>query len=272
MRKRRNKQEQHVDTHRWIVSYADFITLLFAFFVVMYAISSVNVSKYKAMSDGMHSAFTKKPSQERAADYSSGKTPEDDGSARRKDQADPFNSLDDGLSTLQDENFLINKEDGFIEFNIKAGSLFDSGSADLKPQAAAKMIQLAKLLKDQPYPIALEGYTDNEPISTSQFPSNWELSAARASALARALSDNGISSKMITVTGYGEQYPVADNNTEEGRSRNRRVNIIIARDRSVARLWNPELSAQTSLGESVIPPIYPVKPIYPNASEQRPLK
>lgn len=241
MRKKRKKVE-HEDTHRWMVSYADFITLLFAFFVVMYAISSVNNAKYKAMADGMHAAFNsagkdKAPIQ--AAEANMGKSANE---AKGQEQED-FNTLDKSLSELEDSDYHVESQDGWVELDIKAGALFDSGSADLKPAAIMKIMKIAQILKKTPYPIALEGYTDNLPISTEQFPSNWELSTARAAALARSLTIYGVDPGRITVTGYGEQYPVADNSTEEGRSKNRRVNLIIAKDKTVPRLLNPDLSA-----------------------------
>lgn len=135
----------------------------------------------------------------------------------------------------------MNSQEGWIELDIKAGSLFDSGTADLTPQAILKLMQLAGKIKDLPYTIVVEGYTDNIPIETPQYPSNWELSAARAASVGRALNSFGVSSDRILVTGYGEQYPIADNSTDEGRGENRRVNIIIVKDRTVTRMFNPQV-------------------------------
>lgn len=249
MRKKRNKAVEHEDTHRWMVSYADFITLLFAFFVVMYAISSVNVAKYKALADGMHSAFNTKGKNKapvQAAETQEGKSAKE----VKGSETEPFNQLDQSLSELEDSDYHVESKQGWVELDIKAGALFDSGSADLKPAAIVKIMKIAQILKKTPYPISLEGYTDNVPISTPQFPSNWELSTARAAALARSLTIYGVDPGRITVTGYGEQYPVADNNTDEGRAKNRRVNLIIAKDKTVPRLLNPEESALTSDGQS----------------------
>ena len=240
MKARKNKQEEHSDSHRWVVSYADFITLLFAFFVVMYAISSVNVSKYKSLSEGMKSAFNKKD-QNKATESTDNKV---DGPGEKKTKGTFRDGLDDlnkSLSELENGDFKINRQEGWIEMNIKAGSLFDSGTSDLTPEAMIKLMQLASKIKDQPFPVIVEGYTDDIPIETPQFPSNWELSATRAATVARVLNSFGIASDRILVTGYGEQYPISDNLTEEGRSLNRRVNIVIAKNRSVDRLINPEL-------------------------------
>lgn len=237
---KKHKNEEHVDSHRWIVSYADFITLLFAFFVVMYAISSVNVSKFKAVSAGMNSAFKSKGDKPAAQEGMNGA----DGTKQNEKAA--FEALDNALAQLQDDDYQVNSHKGWIELNIKAGALFDSGNADLRPTAILKLMKLADIIKKMPYPIALEGYTDNVPIDSPQFPSNWELSSARASALARSLTISGVDQNRITVAGYGEQYPVADNMTEEGRAKNRRVNLIILKDKSVPRLLNPQIGIDSN--------------------------
>ncbi|MDI9817641.1 MULTISPECIES: OmpA family protein [unclassified Legionella] len=248
MRGRKNKNDSHEDTHRWVVSYADFITLLFAFFVVMYAISSVNVSKYKSLAQGMHTAFARKDDKKPVAEISSLKTP--NSPAASQQSKDPFNELVQALANLQDADYRMYPQDGWVELDMKAGGLFDSGSAELRPVALVKLMKIADVLKQQPYPIALEGYTDNIPIYTSQYPSNWELSSARAAAVARILTAFGVEQTRITVTGFGEQYPVAENDTKEGRAKNRRVNLIIAKDKSIPRLLNPALMIKN---ENLIP-------------------
>ncbi|HHT0592364.1 TPA: flagellar motor protein MotB [Legionella anisa] len=243
MSKRKKRNEQHNDHHRWVVSYADFITLLFAFFVVMYAISSVNTSKYKSLSDGMKSAFNKK---DEARALKSTKSIKD--GAQTTQFHGPFHDgldeLNQALIELQDGNYKINRQEGWVELDIKSGALFDSGDADLKPEAFVKLMQLAAKINKSSSIVAIEGYTDNVPIETPQFPSNWELSAMRAAVVGRTLNSFGIATDRILVTGYGEQYPVADNVTELGRAANRRVTIIIALNRNVLRLLNPALSEQ----------------------------
>jgi chemotaxis protein MotB len=158
------------------------------------------------------------------------------------------------LSDLEDGNYKINRQDGWIELQIKAGSLFDSGEADLKPEALVKLMQIAAKLKNHPFPVVIEGYTDNLPIETPQYPSNWELSATRAATVGRILNGYGIDTGRILVTGYGDQYPVSDNATAAGRSLNRRVNIIIATNRQIDRLINPELGQthNVSIGNTSI--------------------
>lgn len=238
-----NKRKPHddrVDNNRWVVSYADFITLLFAFFVVMYSISSVNVSKYKSLSEGMKSAFNKKDlnkaTQSTANEHNGPETRNTKGKFQ-----DGMDFLKKSLSELEDGNYKINRQEGWIELDIKAGSLFESGTATLKPEAVMKLMQLAGKIKSLPYTVVVEGYTDNVPIETPQYPSNWELSASRAATVGRVLNSFGIGAERILVTGYGEQFPIADNSTEEGKAKNRRVNILIVKDRSVARLFNPQI-------------------------------
>lgn len=244
-RRKKQRHDDHADTHRWVISYADFITLLFAFFVVMYAISSVNVSKYRSMSEGMQSAFNKDAKQKAPTEV---KTPKSGQTASKaKNNAatsgagtDIFKSLEAAFKDLADANDQVIRKEGWIEMDIKANSLFDSGSADLTPAALNKIMEIAKLLKDIPYPIRIEGFTDSIPISTSEFPSNWELSTARASAIARVLNDFGVANDRISVTGYNDQYPVADNTNEAGRIKNRRVNLLIVKDKNSPRLNNPQ--------------------------------
>jgi chemotaxis protein MotB len=153
---------------------------------------------------------------------------------------DGLDNLNKSLSDIDDGSYQINRQEGWIELDVKAGSLFETGTSELKPDAILSLMKLATKLKEVTYSVVIEGYTDNIPIETSQFPSNWELSASRAAAVGRALNSFGVDTKRILVTGYGEQYPIADNSTDEGRSQNRRVNIIIVKDKSVSRIFNPE--------------------------------
>lgn len=243
MSSRKSKVEEHVDSHRWIVSYADFITLLFAFFVVMYALSSVNNAKYKAMADGMKTAFNKKDQKD--TEQSTEDINEGPNTKRVNGKfEDGLDDINQSLSELEDANYKINRQKGWIELDIKSGALFGSGDADLKADALIKLMQLAAKLKKSHAIVSVEGYTDNVPIETPQYPSNWELSASRAAVVGRILNSYGIATNRLMVTGYGEQYPISDNVTDVGRALNRRVSIIIAKDRNTKRLLNPALSKQ----------------------------
>lgn len=238
MRRRPSKSHIEVDSHRWVISFADFITLLFAFFVVMYSISSVNVSKYKSLSEGMKSAFNKKDLQkstQSTAQINNGPEIRD----TQGEHTDGMEQLKKSLSEIEDGSYKVKKQDGWIELDLKAGSLFETGTAIVKPEATLRLMKLAGKLRSLPYTIVVEGYTDNIPIETPQFPSNWELSAARAAAVGRVLNNFGVDANCILITGYGDQFPIADNSTEEGRQKNRRVNVLILRDRKVDRMFNP---------------------------------
>lgn len=243
MRSKKSRNEEPVDHHRWVISYADFITLLFAFFVVMYAISSVNTAKYKSLSEGMKSAFNKMDKEQQEQSIEDQKK----GPHTKKvygEYKDGLDEINQSLSELQDKNYKINRQKGWIELDIQSGALFGSGDAELKADALVKLMQLAGKLKKSHAIVSIEGYTDNMPIETPQYPSNWELSATRAASVGRVLNAYGIDTHRLMVTGYGEQYPISDNITDVGRALNRRVSIVIAADRKSKRLLNPALSQQ----------------------------
>jgi chemotaxis protein MotB len=250
---RRREQEAELNQDRWLVSYADFITLLFAFFVVMYAVSSVNEGKYRVLSDSLITAFNKsspttlepiqvgkiKRSGEPQAielikkpsviDLSTMPKP-----ASRKDgeKQDPMHILLDALrvsiASLADQGMVkVNSDDNGIEVEISTNILFGSGSATLSPQATPILQSLAHVLRVYPNEINVQGYTDNIPIRSNLFPSNWELSAARAASVVQLFMQEGVDPLRLSATGYGEFRPVADNATEQGRQRNRRVVLFI---------------------------------------------
>lgn len=243
MKSKKRKVNEPVDTNRWMVSYADFITLLFAFFVVMYSMSSLNTSKYKTLSEGMKTAFNKKDKEH------IGQSTEDlvDGPYSKRVYGkfeDGLDNINQSLSELEDQNYRINRQKGWIELEVKAGALFDSGEADLKASGLVKLMQIAGKLENSHAIISVEGYTDSVPINAPQYRSNWALSAMRAAAVGHALNLAGIGTHRLIVTGYSDQYPIADNVTEIGRALNRRVSIVIAVNRKTQRLLNPALSQQ----------------------------
>lgn len=243
MRSKKLKVEEREDLHRWIVSYADFMTLLFAFFVIMYALSSINTAKYKSLQEGMKAAFNKKDLEKIEQSIQNIKEGPHSKRVMGKFQ-DGLDEINQSLSELQDRNYRINRQDGYIELNIQSGALFGSGDADLKADALIKLMQIAAKIKNSHAIVSIEGYTDNVPIETPQYPSNWELSAVRAAAVGRVLNTYGIDTHRLLVTGYGEQYPISDNVTDVGRALNRRVSIIIAVDRKTKRLLNPAMDNQ----------------------------
>lgn len=246
MRSKRIRRQIQEDPGRWLLSYADFITLLFAFFVVMYAMSSVNVQKYKQMASSFgyvfdaknkssHSMVQQKMIQEKIKNSS-------ELQHNTKVKPDPdmaFETLNSTLQTLDNDMFDVKSYDGWYEIEIKSSALFDSGQADLSKAAIDELKRLAFKLKDVEGVITVEGYTDIIPIHNNRFGSNWALSAARAAMVAQIIDSEGLTSKQISAVGYASQFPVATNRTAAGREKNRRVVIVVAKDANSQRLFNP---------------------------------
>ncbi len=218
---------EHDNRDRWLVSYADFITLLFAFFVVMYAISQINEGKYKQLSDAMLQAFKPDSAQQRPPtdDARTPRPVEPSPEARMQNIArDLVNALGD---LIQGGQVRVTESGLGIAVEINASMLFDPGSAELAEQSSPTLVTLARVLAPLPNDIQVEGHTDNVPISTAQFPSNWELSASRAGSVVRLFNANGVASVRLVAVGYGDTRNIASNETGEGRSRNRRVTVMI---------------------------------------------
>lgn len=270
---RKKKHEEHENHERWLVSYADFITLLFAFFVVMYSVSSVNEGKYRVLSDALMSAFRSTPKslqpiqvgkpskspvmsqfqyqsspsllivEKKGVDYAN-----KDGSRKLQDSRIYQSKQGDSeLGKIQDsvaqamaeliEMGVINvrRQDTWLEIEIKNSILFNSGKAKLKESVIPVLKKLAAILSKFPNSIKIEGYTDTDKIDTEQYPSNWELSSARASSLVRVFELSNILPERMSVVGYGETRPVADNSTPEGKAKNRRVVIMVMPNNDVAK-------------------------------------
>ena len=291
---RRHKHEEHANHEAWAIPYGDLVTLLLAFFVVMYAISSVNEGKYRVLADALSSAFGGQPrtvapiqlgaTQIRgsAFDRPSMQTPDSksgpssatpvsspamrqvldmptfgavarkaaDGTgngAKGNDSAKVENTellgevegrnrqlhslgrrIQQALSELVKQKLVtVRRGDSFLEVEIQSDILFASGSAAPSPVALSTVHKLADILRAEPNAVRVEGYTDNVPINTVAFRSNWELSSARAAGVVHELVDSGVSAQRLAVVGFGEHQPVADNATIEGRNANRRVLLVI---------------------------------------------
>ena len=238
---RRNKHNEHDNPDRWLISYADFVTLLFAFFVVMYSISSVNEEKYKTFSDSLSIALTDQPSsippgivinqQEKMLKTLVDKRTARLGEQQRKIQ-DRMKNLANGLSKVMspliDQRLVsINLTKRGVVLDIRASSLFKTGDAVLQPGYLEMLREVSRVLGKEELSVEVEGHTDDIPIMTAQFPSNWELSSARASSVARMLIDNGVAAKRLSVVGLASNQPLVPNNSPENRSKNRRVSIMI---------------------------------------------
>ncbi|MCG8048483.1 MAG: flagellar motor protein MotD [Candidatus Thiodiazotropha endolucinida] len=260
MSKRRKRKQEHVNHERWIVSYADFITLLFAFFVVMYSISSVNEGKYRVLWQTLTEAFQE---NSRSVDpIQVGEINRNSGNMAGLDQDNALIQTEQtqGPGTYQDPGLVMDKmpsnetqrlsflaatiEDMLSDYvdqelvdvsftedrvivNMKDKMLFPSASAHLSREAVNALRSISRVLNTVPNQIQVEGNTDNRPISTKEFPSNWELSAARAASVVHLMTRMGIGAQRLSAVGYAEHRPVADNGTESGRAKNRRVSLII---------------------------------------------
>jgi chemotaxis protein MotB len=236
-------------THdRWLVSYADFITLLFAFFVVLFASAKADEKKQMQVSQAIDAAFKSLgifPSSTRQPAKNSSDLSGMEHSAMPmnivmgEDVLSPARVKDD-LETLRRdlEQRLSNQvaqhtvsiqmgRDGLV-ISLREAGFFDSGSATPRPDTLATLRQIATSLGRTPYDLRIEGHTDNIPIHTAEFDSNWELSSARATHIARLFLDiHAISPDRISAAGYAEFHPVASNATAEGRGNNRRVDLVV---------------------------------------------
>lgn len=236
--RRPSREPPEFNPDRWMVSYADFITLLFAFFVVMYSISSVNEGKYRVLSDTLRKNFraeaaagTLAPRATPSAPVqlpliSTGPSPIDLVAERLQE------ALGDRLD--MDQISLRRTERG-VEVSINSHLLFATGRSEIDTTYNSLLAQLAAALADSAHRIDVEGFTDDRPIQTSRFPSNWELSAARAAAVVRKLASNGVAPDRMAAVGFGPYRAVADNDSAAGRSKNRRVILVVRAEASRSR-------------------------------------
>lgn len=243
---RRKPFEDEDDPNRWLVSYADFITLLFAFFVVMYAISSVNLGKYEQLTNSMGSAFGKDGASGNKQNdaISQGKIKLQQNALikplplshfyyekmRREREAMTKMGVDlsNKLSPMIIEGKVrVIQNNRGIRVDINDSLLFAPGAAELSGEANNIMSEIAALIKDNQRAIQVEGHTDNIPIHNGTFFSNWELSAMRASSVVRTLSSAGIADNRLSALGFGSSQPISENETPLGRAKNRRVSIMV---------------------------------------------
>jgi chemotaxis protein MotB len=278
----KKKHPEHVNHERWLVSYADFITLLFAFFVVLFASSQSDKKKAVSLSKAMQSAFlssgifdkdSKTPSliDEPAPPSEAPPVPITLAlptavqQAIQAQQTAEFKEIErkiDDLVKAKAAAKILNPaavdmhlaDEGLI-VSLREAGFFNSGSAEVRPEAIDTLRAIAATLPHQP--MRVEGHTDNRPIHTAQFATNWELSTARAAFIARALIDQGVvDPAQISASGYAEFHPVATNDTDDGRRQNRRVDIILLRPPP------PATAAQIKAAEDAAkaPPATPLPP------------
>ena len=237
LRRRKKYEEEHESHERWLVSYADFITLLFAFFVVMYAISTLNEGKYRVLADSLVTAFRNDPVTQPipmpAVARSTLPPPRPRVDPVRKQKTRELEDLAMRISSamaplVQTGQVRLTQLPHGLAVEINASVLFAPGQATLQQQESISALEaVAKLLAVAPQEIRVEGHTDHVPIASPVFPSNWELSSARASSVVRLFIASGIAPARLAAVGYADHKPVEPNDTPEGRSRNRRVTLMI---------------------------------------------
>ncbi|MDA8164993.1 MAG: OmpA family protein [Desulfobacteraceae bacterium] len=245
MSKRKKGHEKEPNLERWLVSYADFITLLFAVFVTLYAMSMVDKKKVEEVKASIQSAFGIIPGTGSPVINivnSSGapqlqvldnpKIPEVQPQWPVYAEAGDFARIKEEIEAQLEKagaqggvKLAIN-ERGLV-ISLKEAGFFASGSAEVQPQSKPILDKIAASISGYANDLRVEGHTDNVPISSPTFASNWELSTARACTIVRFLISRGFSGNKLSATGYGEYRPIADNRTEEGRMKNRRVDIVI---------------------------------------------
>lgn len=206
---------------RWLISYADLVTLLFALFVVLYA--AADQTRARAVAEALAMQLNGRPSAAAATDGGRGVLP--GGRAIDRTRA-AIDKTVEASSKLRAYARVTNTERGFVISLAEAG-FFAPGEAAVREDAAAMLDALADTLREDATPLRVEGHTDSTPISTARYPSNWELSSARASEVLARLIAGGVAPARLSLAGYAGERPVADNTTAEGRALNRRVDLVI---------------------------------------------
>jgi chemotaxis protein MotB len=256
---RRHRHEEHQNHEAWAIPYADLMTLLLAFFVVMYAVSVVNEGKFRVMSESLLQAFNGNSQVIAPPPASAGQRqpaaavpirhttnmsnpvtlpiplhrPPAPGRGGQQDMQDIENQVRKALQPLIDRKLVVVRHTpDWLEIEIRTDILFPSGVAQLSASANAVLENLAGILARFPNALRVEGFTDNVPISTLQYPSNWELSAARAASVARLFAMTGVAPDRLGIIGWGEVRPLASNDTAEGRNQNRRVLVVVMNERA----------------------------------------
>lgn len=244
---------EHLD--RWLVSYADYMTLIFALFVVLYSVAIVNKEEYRAVIEGMTQAFNQAPRSDGLLEGRGNSLLDNPVSAapsllENQASASPSRAPITGTPVSQDGTALaqidmqiqesmgalvdagvvkLAQDDNWLTVELSSGLLFNSGSAFLGNNAAPVLDTLSGILKPVDNYVRVRGYTDNQPINNEIFRSNWTLSAARAEAVLNALVGKGVAPGRLAYEAYGEFSPFVDNGTEQGRLQNRKVVVAISR-------------------------------------------
>lgn len=235
-RRKKAHHEEQENLERWLITYADLITLLLGLFVVLYSMSQIDLNKYQQWISAFSQLFGG------GGVLAGGKgvlaTPmppnsDADGNASQTSQKKLEVQINAILSSnIQSKKVIVTTSPEGLTIHLLERLLFESGSADLKPEAMTVLDTLSEILKFLPNKIRIEGHTDNKPIHSARFPSNWHLSVERALNTAYYLINKGVSPEKISIAGYSEYRPIAPNDTEENRAKNRRVDIVIISSQS----------------------------------------
>ncbi len=246
---RKKRHPEHANHERWLVSYADFITLLFAFFVVLYASSQVDKKKMGQLAVAIQQAFhdmgvfsgknVNPPVDSQFEDTGSKAATAEFARLLQENETGPQMSRPDLPGLKHELELALEKEierrevalhvgpDGLV-VSLREIGFFDSGSSTLRPQSEPALHRIVSILQEYDCSVRVEGHTDNVPIHTAQFVSNWELSTARSTEVIRRLIvDYGYSPERLSAAGYAEYHPVASNDTPDGRRVNRRIDLVI---------------------------------------------
>jgi chemotaxis protein MotB len=273
-RKKRGPEEEHENHERWLLTYSDMITLLLALFIVLYSISSVNISKFETLQQSLKSAFSGSILTGGKSIMQSGSTSSANHSPQQADvpsivpltptiphpgstatvskaevqalvkeaqnssaEQSEFQSLQNRLNSYSKAHGWTNQvkavitQRGLVITVLTDKLLFASGQDTLQAVGLPVMNEVATLinLDSDQHPVVVEGYTDNEPIDTAEFPSNWQLSTGRATSVIQYLQSRGVPESRLSAAGYADQFPVASNASAAGRALNRRVEIVFER-------------------------------------------
>ncbi|MDF2800642.1 MAG: chemotaxis protein MotB [Anaerocolumna sp.] len=254
---KKHKEKKHSEEEggeAWLLPYSDLMTLLLAVFIVLFAVSKVDQTKAEEISNAFKGMFESSsgvmsegegsviPREPNGVDEMKGGDNTEAGNAVSQEELEAFlgkyevNNLQE-LQTRLDAIFEHEEMSDLVSTNVDLRGLvitlnnaivFNSGSADIKPEYESSLIKIADIIRLVNNHIRVEGHTDNRPINTSTYPSNWELSTARAAGVVRLFIEKGkIAPERVVAVGYGEYKPVADNSTEEGKEKNRRIDIIV---------------------------------------------
>ncbi|WP_353892089.1 OmpA family protein [Proteinivorax hydrogeniformans] len=233
MRRRRRHEESSKGQQNWLLTYSDVITLVLCMFVMLYSFSTIDAQKFEQLVQSLNQSFSGVLDGGKivdpADDLDNLLPPDAEGDEEEDELRDVFEEIEELVKQHGlEEEVAIGYTPIGIEITFDNATLFDSGSAELREESYDVLENIGEILSEVDNLITVEGHTDDVPMNSAQFPSNWELSSSRAISVVRYLKQtNDIKPHRLSATGYGEYNPIATNETERGRQKNRRVNVVI---------------------------------------------